>query len=83
MSEKKEPLKVQMSLTTNLKGLFSFALLIGGACGVLFSTNPSTVMVSGLCLVYSYMLGLDARLSRHEEIMEAILKPKEASESNG
>lgn len=80
MEQKQE---FKLSGITKFKAHLSTGLLIFGGVAMFMAKTPEVSSVGLLCLIYSYMVGLDARMSAHEELMKSLMSPSTQNESNG
>lgn len=71
----------KLSLGTRIKGHLSTGLLIFGLVGTIMAKDPQLSLVAFICLVYSYLMSNDARISAFEEMLTHSAK-KAAAEKN-
>lgn len=81
MKEQKEEFK--LTIFTKVKAGISTGLLLVGLVALFLGKTPQTLVAGVVCMLYSYLLDLDARVSAVAEILKHALTPKEEDESNG
>lgn len=79
MSENKS---FELSKVTKFKSIASTAMLVFGAVGIVVGKSPEIMLISTLCLVYSYIMAIDARLNALEDVLKSLGKKNENNESN-